>query len=69
MPRKPRFIVPNQPHHVIIRGVDRDPIYYHDSDYRYFLTRLQQAILKHGCALHAYVLMTNHVHLLIDMVQ
>lgn len=65
MPRKPRFILPGQPHHVIIRGIDREPIFYHDTDYRYYLRRLAEAIEKHCCALHAYVLMTNHVHLLL----
>ena len=65
MPRKPRFILPGQPQHVIIRGVNREPIFYNDSDYRYYLTQLQAAIERHECTLHAYVLMTNHVHLLI----
>jgi len=65
MPRKPRFILPGQPQHVIIRGVNREPIFYDDADYRYYLARLKQAIVRHDCALHAYVLMTNHVHLLL----
>jgi len=65
MPRKPRFILPGQPQHIIIRGVNREPIFYQNDDYRSFLTRLSEAIDKHGCALHAYVLMTNHVHLLL----
>jgi putative transposase len=65
MPRKPRFILPGQPLHVTIRGVNREPIFYSDVDYRYYLGRLKEAIERHDCALHAYVLMTNHVHLLL----
>ncbi len=65
MPRKPRFIVPGQPQHVTIRGVNREPIFYHNCDYLYYLDRLGEATKRHGCTLHAYVLMTNHVHLLI----
>jgi len=65
MPRKPRFIIPGLPQHVIIRGVNRDPIFYQDIDYRYYLMRLREAMEKHGCFLHSYALMTNHVHLLL----
>jgi len=65
MPRKPRFTLPGQPQHVIIRGVNREPIFRRYADYRYYLRRLQEATEKNFCAIHAYVLMTNHVHLLI----
>lgn len=65
MPRKPRFVLPGEPQHVIIRGINREPIFYDDADYRYYLSKLKEAIRKHNCNLHAYVLMTNHVHLLL----
>jgi len=65
MPRKARFTLPGQPQHVIIRGVNREPIFYDNNDYRYYLTQLETALNRHDCALHAYVLMTNHVHLLL----
>ena len=65
MPRQPRFVIPGQPQHVIIRGNNRDPIFYTDEDYRFYLEKLKQACDKHLCEIHAYVLMTNHVHLLI----
>lgn len=64
MPRKPRFVLPGQPHHVVIRGVNRQAIFLQEADYRYCLKRLREAFQKHGCDLHAYVLMTNHIHLL-----
>jgi putative transposase len=65
MARLPRFIVPGQPQHVIVRGNNRTEIFCADADYHFYLEKLQMACAKHGCEVHAYVLMTNHVHLLI----
>lgn len=65
MARLPRFILPGQPQHVIVRGNNREPVFYSDQDYRFYLEKLKQACDKHQCDIHAYVLMTNHVHLLI----
>ena len=65
MARLPRFILPGQPQHVIVRGNNRSEIFCAEADYRLYLEKLQQACDKHGCDVHAYVLMTNHVHLLI----
>ena len=65
MARLPRFVIPDQPQHVIVRGNNRDPIFLSDEDYQFYLEKLKQACEKHECDLHAYVLMTNHVHLLI----
>ena len=65
MARLPRFNIVGQAQHVIIRGNNREPIFYSDEDYLFYLEKLQQACVKHECELHAYVLMTNHVHLLI----
>ncbi|OGT89101.1 MAG: transposase [Gammaproteobacteria bacterium RIFOXYA12_FULL_61_12] len=65
MPRLSRFILPGQPQHVIIRGNNRDPVFFAEEDYRFYLEKLKQACDKHRCDVHAYVLMTNHVHLLI----
>ncbi len=63
--RLSRFVIPGQPQHVIVRGNNREPIFYRDEDYQFYLEKLEQAFDKHECELHAYVLMTNHVHLLI----
>ena len=65
MARLPRYIVPGQPQHVILRGNDRNDIFRAEADYRFFLEKLQLACSKHGAEIHAYVLMTNHLHLLI----
>jgi len=61
----PRFVIQGQPQHVIQRGNNRDVIFVADEDYQYYLQTLGDACKKHDCDLHAYVLMTNHVHLLI----
>ncbi len=65
MARLPRIVIPGQPQHVILRGNNRSEIFCADADYQFYLEKLQQACSKHGCKLHAYVLMTTHVHLLI----
>ena len=64
MARLPRFVVPGQPQHVIVRGNNRSEIFCADADYRFYLEKLELACKQHGCEVHAYVLMTNHVHLL-----
>jgi putative transposase len=64
MPRPPRFIIPGHPQHLIIRGNNRNPIFVANEDYQAYLGWLKKAAQKHGCEVHAYVLMTNHVHLL-----
>lgn len=65
MPRKPRFYVAGMPVHVVQRGNNRDPIFFNDSDYRAYGKWLKEAAEKYNCKIHAYVLMTNHVHLLV----
>ena len=65
MPRQPRYFLPGYAQHVILRGVDRQATFFAPQDYRLFCRVLGKAASKHGCAIHAYVLMTNHVHLLL----
>jgi putative transposase len=65
MARLPRFVIPGQPQHVIVRGNNRSDIFRTDADYQFYLEKLHLACEKHECKIHAYVLMTNHVHLLI----
>jgi putative transposase len=64
MARLPRMAIPGQPQHIIVRGNNRSEIFCCDADYRFYLDKLQAACKKHDCQIHAYVLMTNHVHLL-----
>ena len=65
MARQPRFVLPGQPQHVIQRGNNRDIIFVSDMDYQFYLEKLGDVCRRFQCQLHAYVLMTNHVHLLI----
>lgn len=65
MARLPRFDIPGQPQHVIQRGNNRSAIFADEEDYEFYLKKLGDACQKHQCDLHAYVLMTNHVHLLL----
>lgn len=65
MPRKPRFYVPGAPVHAVQRGHNRSAVFFDDLDYLEYLRCLKQAADSCGCAVHAYVLMTNHVHLLL----
>ncbi len=66
MPRRPRFDLPGVPQHVIQRGVDRQPAFFSDDDSRFYLDWLGEYARKRDIALHAYCLMTNHVHLLLS---
>ena len=65
MPRRARLSVPGIPWHIIQRGNNRTACFYADEDYRLYLEHLTELSGKFGCAVHAYVLMTNHVHLLL----
>lgn len=65
MARLPRYVLPGQPQHVIHRGNNRQAIFASDEDYHFYYECLVDAAKKYECAVHAYVLMTNHVHLLI----
>lgn len=64
MPRKPRFFLSDVPAHIVQRGHSREPVFFEDGDYRAYLGWLGEAAERYGCAIHAYCLMTNHVHLL-----
>lgn len=65
MPRKPRFNLVGIPQHVIQRGNNREPCFYAEQDYLRYLDDLTEAAKKNDCRVHAYVLMTNHVHILL----
>lgn len=65
MARRPRLTITGMPQHVIQRGNNRQATFFVDEDYRLFLAYLGEAAREHDCSVHAYVLMTNHVHLLL----
>lgn len=66
MPRRARLTLPNVPMHIIQRGNNRQACFFADDDYRFYLDWLKDYAGKTGCRMHAYVLMTNHVHLLVS---
>ena len=65
MARHGRYFLPGQPLHVIQRGNDRRSIFFAATDYLRYREWLYAASTANGCAIHAYVLMPNHVHLLV----
>lgn len=66
MPRRPRIHLAGVPLHIVQRGHNRDACFFVDDDYLAYRHWLGEALKESGCALHAYVLMTNHVHLLLS---
>jgi len=65
MPRRPRIHLPEVPLHIVQRGHNRDACFFSDEDYSAYLIWLAEGLRDTDCQLHAYVLMTNHVHLLL----
>jgi len=65
MPRRPRLNLASVPLHVIQRGNNRQACFFAEEDYRFYLYWLKKGADEYGCDIHAYVLMTNHVHLLL----
>jgi len=65
MPRRARLSIPGIPWHIIQRGNKRAVCFFAEEDYQLYLYHLDRLAIKFGCAIHAYVLMTNHVHLLL----
>jgi REP-associated tyrosine transposase len=65
MARPPRLELPGVPLHVVQRGVNRSACFFGDIDRRFYLKCLARAACARGCRVHAYVLMGNHVHLLV----
>jgi len=64
MPRRARLNLTDVPQHIIQRGNNRQATFFAEEDYRFYLDCLLDAACKYGCAIYAYILMTNHVHLL-----
>ncbi|MEO8385864.1 MAG: transposase [Betaproteobacteria bacterium] len=65
MPRRARLSLPGIAWHIIQRGNNRSVCFHAEADYQFYLHYLKEFASQFGCAVHAYVLMTNHVHLLL----
>jgi putative transposase len=61
MARLPRLYVPGCSHHIIQRGNNRDVCFFDERDYTFYLQQLQVSARQFRVAIHAFVLMTNHV--------
>jgi putative transposase len=66
MPRSARVVIANQPHHIVQRGHNRQTVFAHADDYRFYLSTLKEWKENLRCKVYAYCLMTNHVHLVIE---
>jgi putative transposase len=64
MARQPRLTLPDYPHHIVQRGNNKQAIFGGAADYQALLALLLEAARQHKVAIHSYVLMTNHLHLL-----
>jgi REP element-mobilizing transposase RayT len=67
MPRKPRLHLPGGLYHVILRGNDRQDIFFEDEDRLAFYRLLEEGVRRFGYRVHAFCLMGNHVHLALQM--
>ncbi len=67
MPRQPRVVLQAVPMHVIQRGHDRQRCFFVDEDYVLYRQWLHEEAVIAACQVHAYVLMSNHVHLLVSV--
>ena len=65
MPRQQRLILPDVAVHIVQRGNNRGACFFGPGDYRLYLLHLRELSAALACAVHAYCLMTNHVHLLV----
>ena len=65
MPRKPRILIDGMSVHIVQRGVDRAATFFTSEDYLLYLELLRQTAELYGLEVHAYCLMTNHIHLLL----
>ena len=65
MPRRARHYLSNQPYHIVQRGNNREVCFVEPENYQFYLGLWQELSLKFGVAVHAYCLMTNHVHFLV----
>jgi putative transposase len=65
MPRRRRLEIPGAPHHIVQRGVDKQPTFFDRSSYVSYLHWLREYSQAHRVQVHAWCLMTNHVHLLL----
>ena len=65
MLRRARMYLPGYPYHIVQRGNNRNACFVAPQDYQFYLELWEECSQRYGVAIHAYCLMTNHVHLLV----
>lgn len=65
MPRRARVYIPGLPYHVVQRGNNREACFIEPENYQFYLELWQELSTRYGVAVHAYCLMTNHIHFLV----
>ncbi len=64
MPRRPRNYIPGLPYHIVQRGNNREACFIEPENYQFYLELWSQSTGLYGVQVHAYCLMTNHIHVL-----
>lgn len=62
MPRQARLDMPGALHHIMVRGINRSPIFIDEEDKQRFLDRLGHEVTEGKCSVYAWVLMNNHAY-------
>ena len=65
MPRRARMYLPGYPYHIVQRGNNREACFIEPENYQYYLELWKDNARRYGVAVHAYCLMTNHIHFLV----
>ena len=65
MPRRARMYIPGLPYHIVQRGNNREACFVEAENYQYYLGLWKTCARRYGVSVHAYCLMTNHIHFLI----
>lgn len=67
MARMPRLYVEGCAQHIVQRGNNRSACFFCEADYAFYIEKLREAVIAHEVKVHAFVLMTNHVYLLLTL--
>ena len=65
MPRRARMYIKGLPYHIVQRGNNREACFIEEENYQFYLELWEKISEQKGVAVHAYCLMTNHIHFLV----
>ena len=66
MPRGPRPVIPEIPHHIIHRGNNRQQVFFTDKDHSFLIKTIQEAKKEFNCLIYGYCFMKNHIHIIVQ---